>query len=46
MKSPFNGEVWIVPPEVTDAMYAELVKRGFEPIPDDKPKPEKARAQR
>lgn len=32
LKSPFNGEAWTVPPDVTDVMYDELVKRGFEPI--------------
>ena len=33
LKSPFNGEAWSVPPEVTPAMYDELIKRGYTPIP-------------
>ena len=33
LKSPFNGEAWIVPPDVSPELYEELVKRGYEPIP-------------
>lgn len=39
LRSPFNGELWPVPPEVTPDMYAELVKRGFA---ETQPKPKKA----
>lgn len=35
MRSPFNGLPWIVPPDVTPELYAELVKRGFVPMDAD-----------
>jgi hypothetical protein len=37
LKSPFNGERWPVPPDMTPAMYDAIVQRGFEPI-EEKPK--------
>lgn len=38
LKSPFNGQPWVVPPEVSDEMYAALLARGFKEIPQTKPK--------
>lgn len=33
LKSPFNGEVWTVPPEVSDEMYEHLVNvANFVPV--------------
>jgi len=29
LRSPFNQELWPVPPDATDEFIAELVKRGF-----------------
>lgn len=40
MRSPFNGELWPVPPEVNEVMYQALIKAGFEPV-TEKPKPRK-----
>lgn len=40
LKSPFNGELWPVPPDMTPAMYDELIKRGFTPV-QAKPKRDK-----
>jgi hypothetical protein len=36
LKSPFNQEVVTVPPDWTPEFVAELVKRGFEPVPAKK----------
>lgn len=41
LKSPFNGEAWPVPPELTPAMYEALLERGFEEIPAPKLRKEK-----
>jgi hypothetical protein len=38
LKSPFNGEAWPVPPDMTPEMYDALITRGFKPI---EPKKEK-----
>ena len=38
LRSPFNGEAWTVPPEVTPEMYAALLERGFKEIAPAKPK--------
>jgi hypothetical protein len=32
LRSPFNGEVWKVPSEVSEEMYEALVARGFTPV--------------
>lgn len=29
LRSPFNGEAWAVPPDVSPEFVAELEKRGF-----------------
>ena len=42
LRSPFNGEVFTVPPDYTPALVAELIKRGFERVDEDKPRKEKA----
>jgi hypothetical protein len=34
LRSPFNGEVWTVPPDVPPAFVEELVKRGFVRVED------------
>lgn len=37
LKSPFNGETWPVPPEVSAEMYEHLVRvAGFVPISEVK----------
>ena len=38
LKSPCNGAIWTVPPEVSSEMYDELIKRGFEPVEPKKRK--------
>lgn len=38
LKSPFNGETWTVPPDVSPELYDELVKRGFVPVEPKKDK--------
>lgn len=45
LKSPFNGQVWPVPADVNDAMYAALLKAGFTEMAPKKEKragPERA----
>ena len=38
LKSPFNGEIWTVPPDLSEAMYEHMVTvAGFVPV-DDKTK--------
>ena len=48
LKSPFNGELWPVPPDLTPEMYDHMVHvAGF--VPADTPPPpapEKVRARR
>jgi len=34
LKSPFNGEIWTVPPDCTPAFVAALVQRGFTRVED------------
>lgn len=34
LKSPFNGEVWTVPPDCSAEFVEELVKRGFVRVED------------
>jgi hypothetical protein len=29
LRSPFNGEIWTVPPDQSPAFVEELIKRGF-----------------
>jgi hypothetical protein len=41
LRSPFNGEVWTVPPDQSPAFVAELIKRGFVRVEDDSKKPRK-----
>jgi len=35
LRSPFNGEVWTVPPDQPPAFVEELIKRGFVRVEDD-----------
>jgi hypothetical protein len=42
LRSPFNGELWTVPPDVSKEMYAALLERGFVPV-EDAQKPSKER---
>jgi hypothetical protein len=38
LRSPFNGAVWIVPPDMPEPMYLALLERGFFAVDaDDKP---------
>ena len=32
LRSPYNGEAWPVPPDMTPEMYDALIQRGFTPI--------------
>lgn len=36
LRSPFNGQAWPVPPDVTPVMLDALIKAGFQPV-EDKP---------
>jgi len=38
LRSPFNGEAWPVPPEVTPEMLEALLKAGFTKIPPKGPR--------
>lgn len=38
LRSPFNGEPWCVPPEVTPAMLEALLQAGFTRMPGRPPK--------
>jgi hypothetical protein len=38
LKSPFNGEVWTVPPDCSAAFVEELIKRGFTRVDDQAPR--------
>lgn len=39
LKSPFNGETWTVPPDMSPEMYDHMVKvAGFVPIESKAPK--------
>ena len=44
LKSPFNGETWTVPPDVSEEMYQELLKRGFTRVDVKPSKKERASA--
>jgi hypothetical protein len=44
--SPFNGEAWTVPPDVSDELYRALIERGFKPIPPKPKRKEDLRASR
>lgn len=37
LRSPFNGEVWPVPPDLTEAQYAYMIRPdvGFVPVEDE-----------
>jgi len=35
LRSPFNNEIWIVPPDCSDEMYEALVQRKFIPVDED-----------
>ena len=35
LRSPFNGEIWQVPPDVSPELYEALVLRDFVPVDDD-----------
>ena len=44
LKSPFNGEVWTVPPEMSREMYEDMIRLGgFVPIEEPKGKPAKVK---
>ena len=42
LRSPFNGEKWPVPPDMSDEMYAELLKCGFKEIVPKAPRKDKS----
>jgi hypothetical protein len=42
LRSPFNGQAWPVPPEVTPEMYEALIKAGFTPMATKAPQKGKA----
>ena len=38
LKSPFNGEVWTVPPDCTREFVDALIERGFTRVDDQAPR--------
>ena len=43
LRSPFNGEIWTVPPDCTPAFVEALIARGFVRVDDEAPKSPRAK---